>query len=151
MTMFKLTIELRRRVVFRVLTNIPCLCVCICQRCQITIPPPPLYFALWARHYDEDHNEELNASKQKLLRVRNVIITLCWCWECECILLLNNQITALHAPCDDCRQSMWMDERGEYNFWLLIPFYIYQVSNRDGSAAVVSDCKRIVLAWLRKG
>lgn len=67
MTMFKLTIKLRRCVVFPVLTNIPCLCVCICQRCQITIPP-------LTPHYD-DHVTMASMQQTKLLLVRNAINT----------------------------------------------------------------------------
>ena len=67
MTMFKLTIKLRRRVVFPVLTNIPCLCVCICQRCQITIPPPLRIMTITSQWPQ--------CSKHKLLLVRNAINT----------------------------------------------------------------------------
>ena len=67
MTMFKLTIKLRRRVVFPVLTNIPCLCVCICQRCQITIPPPLRIMTITSQWPQ--------CSEHKLLLVRNAINT----------------------------------------------------------------------------
>ena len=125
MTMFKLTINRRRRVVFRVSTNIPCLCVCICQRCQITIPPLALVRIMmitsqWAS-MQQTQTPPGKECHQYIVEYRQAIRNL-WCCECINLFWLIKSLHCMHRVMTAANRCEWMRK---CNFWLLWSNFIF--------------------------